>query len=228
GATAVPFTFDERTPQVEGKIDGIPGKFTIDTGSRSSLSLHRPFAEKHGLFDKPGKKIEALAGWGVGGGGRGVVTRAGLLELGEVRVPAPVATIALQERGSYSDPYLAGNVGGGVLRRFTVTFDYQKQPIWFEPNASYSQEDVWDRSGLWLNRAEDGYRIEDVVAGSPAAAAGLKVGDLVLAVDGRKSTELPLVEAREILKGAPGTKVRLQVRSGEAAREVEVVLQEMV
>ena len=53
-------------------------------------------------------------------------------------------------------------------------------------------------------------------------------GDLVLTVDGRKATELPLAETREILKGAPGTKVRLQVMSGEAAREVEVVLQEMV
>lgn len=228
GATAVPFTFDEMTPQVEGKLDGIPGRFTIDTGSRASLSVNRPFAEKHGLFDKPGKKIEALAGWGVGGGGRGVVMRPGLLELGAVRVPAPVAGIALQQRGSLADPYLAGNVGGGVLRRFTVTFDYGRQKIWFEPNASHAQEDVWDRSGLWLNRAEDGYRVEDVVADSPAAAARLKVGDTVLSVDGRKATELPLAEAREILKGAPGTRVRLQVRSGTTVREVEVALREMV
>lgn len=227
-ATVVPFTFDEMTPQVEGKLDGIPGKFTIDTGSRSSLSVNRPFAEKNGLFDKPGKKIEALAGWGVGGGGRGLVTRAGLLELGDVHVPAPVASIALQQRGSLTDPYLAGNIGGGILRRFTVTFDYGRQKIYFEPNASYGREDVWDRSGLWLNRTEEGYRIEDVVADSPAAAAGLKVGDLVLSVNGRKATELPLAEAREILKSAPGTRVRLQVRSGEAEREVEVALREMV
>lgn len=228
GATVVPFTFDEMTPQVEGKLDGIPGKFTIDTGSRASLSVNRPFAEKHGLLDKPGKKIEALAGWGVGGGGRGLVTRAGLLELGDVRVPAPISSIALQQRGALADPYLAGNVGGGVLRRFTVTFDYGRQKIYFEPNAAYAQEDVWDRSGLWLNRAEAGYRVEDVVADSPAAAAGLKVGDLVLAVNGRKATELPLAEAREILKGAPGTRVRLQVKSGEAEREVAVVLKEMM
>jgi carboxyl-terminal processing protease len=109
-----------------------------------------------------------------------------------------------------------------------VTFDYGRQKIYFEPNASYALEDVWDRSGLWLNRTDEGYRIEDVVADSPAAAAGLKVGDTVLAVDGRKATELPLAEAREILKGAPGTRVLLQVRSGEAAREVAVVLKEMV
>ena len=228
GATVVPFTFDEMTPQVEGKLDGIPGKFTIDTGSRASLSVSRPFAEKHRLSEKPGKKIEALAGWGVGGGGRGLVTRAGLLELGDVRVPAPVSSIALQQRGSLTDPYLAGNVGGGILRRFTVTFDYGRQKIYFEPNAAHAQEDVWDRSGLWINRSDEGYRIEDVVAESPAAAAGLKVGDLILTVNGRKAAELPLAEAREILKSAPGTRMRLQVRSGEAAREVEVVLREMV
>jgi hypothetical protein len=229
GATVVPFTFDEMTPQVEGMLDSIPGKFTIDTGSRSSLSVNRPFAEKHGLLDNPGRKIEALAGWGVGGGGRGQVMRSGLLELGDVRIPAPVSSIALQQRGALTDPYLAGNVGGGILRRFTVTFDYGRQKIWFEPNAAYAQEDVWDRSGLWLNRADEGYRIEDVVKDSPAAAVGLKTGDLILSVNGRKATELPLAEAREILKGAPDTRVRLQVRSGEGAvREVEVVLQEMV
>jgi len=228
GATPVAFTFDEMTPQVEGKLDGIAGKFTIDTGSRSSLDVNRPFAEKHGLFDKPGSKVEALTGWGVGGGGRGLLTRTGLLELGAVRLPAPVTSIALQEKGSLTDPYLAGNVGGGVLRRFTVTFDYQKQQIWFEPSSAYAQEDVWDRSGLWLNRVDEGYRIEDVVQDSPAATAGLKVGDLVLSVNGRKATDLPLANAREILKGAPGTRVRLQVRSGETAREVEVVLREMV
>jgi hypothetical protein len=228
GATVVPFTFDEMTPQVEGKLDGIPGRFTIDTGSRATLWVNRPFAEKHGLLDKPGKKIEALAGWGVGGQGRGLVTRAGLLELGGVRVPAPVTSIALQQRGALADPYLAGNVGGGILRRFTVTFDYGRQKIYFEPNASNAQEDVWDRSGLWLNRAEAGYSVEDVVADSPAAAAGLKVGDLVLSLNGRKATELPVAEAREILKSAPGTRVRLQVKSGATEREVAVVLKEMV
>jgi hypothetical protein len=228
GATPVAFTFDEMTPQVEGKLDGIPGKFTIDTGSRSSLDVNRPFAEKNGLFDRPGAKIEALTGWGVGGGGRGLLIRPGLLELGAVRLPAPVTSISLQKKGSLTDPYLAGNVGGGVLRRFTVTFDYQKQQIWLEPNAAYAQEDVWDRSGLWINRTGDGYRIEDVVKESPAAAAGLKVGDLILSLNGRKATDLPLAEARQILKSEPGTRVRLQVRSGEAAREVEVVLKELV
>ncbi|HBL26160.1 MAG TPA: hypothetical protein DD490_04920 [Acidobacteria bacterium] len=229
GAVAVPFTFDEMTPQIEGKLDGIAGKFTIDTGSRSSLDVTRPFAETHRLADKPGKKIEALAGWGLGGGVRGLVTRSGLLELGPVQVPAPVTTLALQKRGSLTDPYVAGNVGGGILRRFTVTFDYQRQQIWFEPNAAHGEEDVWDRSGLWLNRGDDGYRVEDVVHGSPAAAAGLQVGDTVLTVEGKQAKDLPLAEARDLLKGAPGTRVHLQVKTGDGApREVAVVLVEMV
>ncbi len=54
-----------------------------------------------------------------------------------MKVPAPVIDVALVEKGAFADPYLAGNVGGGVLKRFTVTFDYGQQKLIFEPNESY-------------------------------------------------------------------------------------------
>ena len=228
GAVAVPFTFDEHTPQVEGKIDGVAGTFTIDTGSRSSLTLNRPFSEKNGFLAKLAAAPEAMIGWGVGGGVRGKVARAGLLELGDVKVPSPVLDVALVEKGSFADPYLAGNVGGGVLKRFTVTFDYGRQKLWFEPNGSYAGPDTYDRAGVWLNRDDAGYRVADVLAGGPAAEAGLKVGDLIVALDGRSATEMLLNDARQRLKDAPGTRVRMAVRAGEATREVTVVLRDLV
>lgn len=226
GATVVSFTFDERTPQVEGKIDGIPGKFTMDTGSRVSLTVNRPFAEKNGLLERKG--FDAIAGWGVGGGSRGRVTRGRLLELGSLQIPEPVMDISLQQKGSFSDPYLAGNVGGGVLKRFTVTFDYSRQRIYFEPNESSRTRDVYDRAGLWMNREGDGYKVEDVVAGGPAAEAGLRIGDTILAVDGRSAAEMPIAEARQRLKADPGTRVRLTVRSGQETREITVTLRDLV
>lgn len=228
GAVAVPFTFDEHTPQVEGKIDGVAGTFTIDTGSRSSLTLNRPFAEKNGFLAKLAAAPEMTTGWGVGGGFRGKIARAGLLELGDVKVPAPVIDVALVEKGAFADPYLAGNVGGGVLKRFTVTFDYGRQKLWFEPNGSYAVPDTYDRAGVWLNRDDAGYRVADVLAGGPAAEAGLKAGDLIVALDGRSAIEILLNDARQRLKDAPGTRVRMTVRSGEATREVTVVLRDLV
>jgi hypothetical protein len=226
GAAAVPFTFDDQTPQVEGEVDGIPGRFTLDTGARSSLTVNRPFAEEHGLAAKYGAKLEALSGWGVGGGVRSLIARAKVLKLGSVEVPGPVVDLAQSQKGAFANRYLAGNVGGGVLRRFTVTFDYGKQLVYLEPNANFAQPDEYDKAGMWLNRKAEAFEVIDVTAGGPAAVAGLKVGDTVLAMDGRSAKEILLPDLRTRLKGAGP--VRLRVKSGGRTREVTVVLRDLV
>jgi hypothetical protein len=229
GAKAVPFRFDGHTPEVDGTLDGIPGSFALDTGSRVSLSVLAPFAERHGLAKRYGAKVEAVTGWGVGGPARGLVARAGKLTLGDVVIEAPVVDLSVQKKGAFSDRYGAGNVGGGVLKRFTVTFDYAAQKVWFEPNASARARDPYDRSGLWLNLAGGAFEVIDVVAGGPGAKAGLAKGDRILAVDGKPAADVTLPAAREKLRtGAPGTKVRLTVESKGARRDVTLVLADLV
>lgn len=89
--------------------------------------------------------------------------------------------------------------------------------------------DSYDRAGMWLNRGEDGFQVMDVVAGGPAAEAGLKVGDTIVAMDGQTSKNLALPDVRLRLKESPpGTKVLLSVKSGAESREVTVVLRDLV
>ncbi|MFH1177648.1 MAG: PDZ domain-containing protein, partial [Acidobacteriota bacterium] len=227
--TVVPFKFNNHIPQVEGEIDGIPGKFDIDTGSRSSLSLLRPFAEKHGLKDRYAAKIEAVTGWGVGGAARGLLTRAKVLKLGSVAIDGPVIELSLQTKGAFTDPYVAGNVGAGVLKRFNLTFDYSRQQLIFERNGNDRLRDGYDRAGMWLNLADGAFEVKDVIASGPAAVAGLKVGDRILAIDGRTPEQLPLPEARLRLRAQPaGTEVRLTVAASDGAKEVVLVLKNLV
>ncbi len=228
---AVPFTFKDRTPQVEGEIDGLAGAFTIDTGSRSSLSVNAPFAAQHGLREKYGAQVETLVGWGVGGGVRGLVARAGVLKLGSVEVPGPVIDLAQVTKGAFADPYLAGNVGGGVLKRFTVTFDYLRKQMILEPNDSFAKPDPYDRAGLWVNRPPPGDRftVEAVVAGGPAAEAGVAVGDVIVAVGGRPVAEVSLADFRGALRSRPvGSEIRLTVRRGPASHELSLTLRELI
>src|SRR5512138_2028055 len=82
--TVLPFVFDKHVPQVDGAIDGIEGKFNLDTGSRLSLEVSAPMVEEHGLVDRYGAKSEQIVGWGVGGPSRGYLVRAGRLALGPV------------------------------------------------------------------------------------------------------------------------------------------------
>jgi hypothetical protein len=226
--TVVPFKFNGQVPQVEGEIDGLPGKFDIDTGSRASLTILAPFAEKHGLRSVYGPKVEAITGWGVGGPSRGLMTRARVLKLGSVTVTNPLTELSLQKKGSFTDPYVAGNVGGGVLKRFNVIFDYARQRLIFERNQNDARPDVYDRAGLWMNRNGGAFKVMFVLPGGPAEEAGIKTEDRILAIEGRTPAELPLSEAREIFKAKPGTVVRVRVESGGVTRESKITLKELI
>ncbi|MBI2570617.1 MAG: aspartyl protease family protein [Candidatus Schekmanbacteria bacterium] len=229
GGTVVPFTFKDQIPQVDGELEGLAGKFTIDTGSRASLDLHGPFVEMHNLKKKYSPKVEAVTGWGVGGGARSAVTRAGALKLGAVVVASPVTALSLQTKGAFTDTYVAGNVGAGILKRFNVTFDYGRQQIIFEPNANHDNVDTFDRAGIWINLDGAAFSVVDVTSGSPAAEAGLRPGDRITAIDGKSAVSVTLPAARLKLRSdPPGTKVKLTVQSGHETRAVELVLRDLI
>jgi carboxyl-terminal processing protease len=63
-----------------------------------------------------------------------------------------------------------------------------------------------------------GLLIERVFNSSPAARGGLKAGDLIVAVDGRKLAGLSAEEATALIKGPPGTDVRLEVQGPRGGR----------
>jgi serine protease Do len=69
----------------------------------------------------------------------------------------------------------------------------------------------------------DGVEVSRVVDGSPSASAGLQVGDRVVALDGRTIFDAEDI-GRELEPLAPGSRVTLRVRRGEAERDVRVVL----
>jgi carboxyl-terminal processing protease len=66
-------------------------------------------------------------------------------------------------------------------------------------------------SGLALLKERGATLVMSVEKGSPADAAGLKVGDLVAKLDGTSTRTTPLWEMQEALAGPPGTKVSLEV-----------------
>jgi C-terminal processing protease CtpA/Prc len=109
-----------------------------------------------------------------------------------------------------------------------ITLDYPNQQLIMEPNANYNKPDVYDRSGMWINQADGMFEVIDVVAKGPAAVAGIKAGDEILAVDGHAAQKITLSNLREKLRSRPGTKVRLTIKSGQQKREAEIVLCELV
>ena len=226
---AAPFAFNGTIPEIEGEIDGVPATFDIDTGSRASVGLNSPYVQRHAMRARFVPNVEAVTGWGLGGPTRASVARVKRLRLGSVAINDVIVDMSLHTAGVMSHAAPSGSIGSGLLKRYTVTFDYAGQRVFFLAHDGTSVRDGFDRSGLWINRGDGGFRVESVVEQSPAALAGLKPGDVITAVDGKSAASIALADLRDRLRDAPlGSEVRLNVRSGGVSRDVALRLRDLI
>jgi hypothetical protein len=226
----VPFVFYDHLPDVRGTLGDLPATFTIDTGSRSELDIMSPFVMNHQLRARFSKGTSAVTGWGVGGPSRDYVVRLPAMKLGTVEVEGVAAGLSDAKGGSISNPNESANVGSALLKRFVVTFDYAHQVMYLK-RITPTPPDVgtFDRSGLWINAKSGGYEVTDVAKGSAGDQAGLAIGDVITAVDGKpvQDAELSAVR-RKWREGAPGTEVHLTVRRAAQDRPVVLTLRDQI
>lgn len=233
GTIAVPFELRVRIPVVQGAIDGIPARLTIDTGARNAISIHSPFTREHQLEARYHPAFETLTGWGVGGGSKGKPVRLGKLQLGDAVLPDVVGDLFVGDKGAFADPEASGNIGGGVLKRFVVTFDYRDRKMFLEPAAGVPR-DVYDRAGMFFLRQRrdagvQALHVEAVVAGGAADQAGIAVGDSITSIDGAAIASKPLAAWREVLAyGKVGDKHKISVDHAGARAERTLILRELV
>ena len=228
--TPVRFRFYHQFPEVLGSYDGIAGRFGIDTGARTPLSLTRPFAEKNHLRERETNGIEALTGWGVGGPTRGFVFRGKDLQLDGLTIASPLTEFSIDKGGAGGVDAFPNNVGGGVLKRFVVTLDYDHQLMYLKPiQGKVDDLDTFDRSGMWINGAKQGFKIVDVGKGTPADVAGLHAGDVITAVDGQPVSAIHLYDLRKRLRNdAVGTTVTMTVTRDGATRTAKLTLRDLL
>lgn len=228
--TPVHFRFFGQFPEVLGSYDGIAGRFGIDTGSRSTLSLTRPFAAQKHLRERESHGIEALTGWGVGGPSHAYVFRGHELVLDSVKIASPLTEFSIDKGGAGGVDAFPNNIGGGLLKRFVVTLDYDHELIYLKPiEGNVADLDTFDRSGMWLNQSAEGFQIVDISHGTPADIAGLHVGDVIVSVDAVSAQSLHLYELRERLRNEPpGTIVTLGFRRAGTLRTVRLTLRDLI
>jgi hypothetical protein len=188
------------TPAGKGAISGT---FVIDLGSGGALALHSPFVSEHKLPGPDVTTIASLGRGGTGGASTGRTGRVAALTMGSFTVRNLPTHFSEDASGAFASAAVNGNIGQQVMGRFRIFLDYTRNRIILEPTAAL--EAPFDRasSGITFEAVGRDYatfKITTVLENSPATDAGLAVGDVILAVDGRKAPDLTITVMHELFE----------------------------
>jgi membrane-associated protease RseP (regulator of RpoE activity) len=216
-------------PALKGKFDDADeGLFRLDVGSSSTVDVHAPFAKRTGILNRMGKTTR-FDGVGFGGTFSSDVGRLRSMSLGPYEWDDPVVTVSHATEGAFASEEFAGNIGNRILERFKVTFDYERRQVYLEPGKRYADRDQLTRTGVLLTKRSGQVGVESVLADSPAERAGLRIGDQVLAVDGRDIAQWDLPELTQLFdEGEAGRKVEVRVLRGGQPKQLKIKLADVV
>jgi hypothetical protein len=222
-ASVVPLDLETGWPIATGTVTPkggkpLPCRVIIDTGVRGIVTLFTPFAAAHGLHGAKGQLRDLVVGGGAGGLTRGDVGRFAALTLGPVTFAEPIVILSRDTTGVLAAGDPQAIVGGELLRRHRVTFDYAHRRMILEPVAAASSPFEYDMSGLFLALDESGSGAIQVMAvhpGSPGDEAGVRAGDRIVAIDGRRVPALALDDARLAFRVAGPHRLEIR-RDGHA------------
>jgi predicted metalloprotease with PDZ domain len=137
--------------------------------------------------------------------------------------------LALGTHGMVGSQDYAGNIGSNLLEQFVCTFDYERRKLYLEPGKRYGEPDHFTRAGVQFMRSGDIVRAMQVLPGSPAAAAGLKDDDEVVAIEGKPPLSYSPDELDTLFdEGAPGRKVAVRVTRDGKPKELKITLKDMI
>lgn len=157
-------------------------KFYFDTGAGLCVLLNDAFVADSNILHKK-RKIFQTQAEGLGGKKDMQLTVVKEVRLGPYRFRSVPAYIFNDEFNVTAYPVLGGLIGNDILRRFNIILNYPDQQIHIRPNSHYVDSFDYSYTGLGFYDLNGAITITDIVKGSPAEAAGLKEGDVIVGIE---------------------------------------------
>lgn len=221
--------------------DMVDVKMLMDTGSSDAIWLF-----ENDSIVLPQKNYEDYLGKGLAGDVYGKRTKISHIQIGsfvlnDAKASFPNMAVfgAIQDLGDRN-----GSLGGALLKRFNIIFDYPNKKISLKKNGYFKLPFNYNISGINLQHAGVRYvseRISNATerttygnvqimlagatrlslvpeiivsgirAGSPAHTSGLKEGDVILAVNGKRIHRYKLQEILGMLNKKKDKRVKIRV-----------------
>ena len=149
--SSIPITIEKSKPYLKSKVvmEGyeIPVKLLIDIGNSDAIWL---FQNRSEVINVPSKSFNDFLGRGFSGDIEGKRARIQKFIISEFEFNNPI--VAFPDSSSIKNVNMVadrmGSVGGEILKRFDVVFDYQKQKMYLKKNNEYNSPFGYNKSGV--------------------------------------------------------------------------------
>ncbi|NSL89402.1 aspartyl protease family protein [Chitinophaga solisilvae] len=188
----------------------VNNRYYFDTGAGMCLLISTQFAKDSSLFGNHRKSRKIIQTEAQGLGGK---MQMSLTTIQEFRVGSfsfrNVPTYIFDDLTNVTAyPFLGGMIGNDLLRRFNITLNYAKKEIYLLPNSHFKDMFDYSYTGLIIYLIDGRVEVTDIIKGSPAEKAGIRKGDIIMAVNNNLGSNLQLF--RELLKNI-GSKATLLI-----------------
>lgn len=164
-------------PYADIAVNGRTQRALWDTGGPRPLSIHREAARSLGLLD-PSLPYAPIPFSGIQGrlSENGRMVRVSSITVGDHTYENVLAAIHPANTPRHYDVLL----GLPVIQTLDMAFDRTAKSFAVRRNGlAVGVEPHYSRSGIWMEVARGWVRVADVGTGSPAALAGVQVGDVL-------------------------------------------------
>ncbi len=249
----LPLSIIDRKAYIDGEVSfedqvNVQVKLLVDTGSSDAVWL---FQDLEKGINVPDENYVDFLGRGLNGNIFGKRTKVNSVKIGDfvlnnakAAFPDMYSFSSIKDHGDRN-----GTVGGEILRRFNIVFNYAANEVTLRKNSYFKTPFRFNMSGLEIQHNGVRYiaeRITDsrgvvrsderafgdvqilmenrtrlslvpeiivsgIRAGSPAEEAGLREGDVILAVNGKRIHRYKLQEVMHLINEKEGKRVRLLI-----------------
>lgn len=149
--SAVPITIEKFKPYLIGNVimdkSAVDVKLLIDIGNSDSIWLFQNLSEQ---IKVPAKNFEDFLGKGFSGDIEGKRARISEFSFDKYDFKSPI--VAFPDSSSIKSVRMVqnrvGSVGGEILKRFSVIFDYKNEKLYLKKNSNFNEPFTYNKSGI--------------------------------------------------------------------------------
>jgi len=201
----------------------IGGLYQLWLGGNDDILFTSYIVKRHNLMAYKGKTRQLLAQYTNIGDTTTTTTTFALADSVRLwldNIGRASVSMSMPEETSHSRMHNVGYIGAGILSNYNLVFDPAHNKLYYRPYKAHTPEKrTWGFS--WVNRTDigKGWIVRSIYKGSAAEKAGIRLGDTIIKVNGKKVENFSWDEERALSNDST---ITLLLKTEKGMRKVTI------